>query len=170
MTLCASHVSSLSEIYNSIMRSVNKLGLLFFANPLNHSEIDIDGSTSSTNLTASQPPPPRSICPPESAKTWESSAAEVRHDGKSSRPFFKPRHQARTVELFFDLFFVANLTIFSIDHEINDGASKDLLPSLFKIPRTGCYHHRWRSFHWYPSSAEIGHKGRSLRSKADTLS
>ena len=29
----------------------------------------------------------------------------------------------RPLSCFFDLFFVANLTIFAIDHEINDGAS-----------------------------------------------
>ena len=108
--------------------SIEKFALLFFADPLNHGETRNTRSTSSTNLTASHPQR-SNIIPPRSAKIWESSV-ELQDGCESSRPFFKPRHQARTVELFFDLFFVANLTVFSIDHEIDDGSSKEFLCSL----------------------------------------
>jgi len=47
------------------------------------------------------------------------------------RPLFKQRSEASTIELFFDLFFVANLTVFSLDHEIDDGHSVSLLGSSY---------------------------------------
>lgn len=37
-----------------------------------------------------------------------------------SRPGFRRLKQAGHRELFFDLFFVANLTVFTYEHEIND--------------------------------------------------
>ena len=103
-------------------QSIEKLALLFFADPLNHSDTDNTGSTSSTKLTSPHLQRPI-VGPLKSSKAWESSVG-LRNGCESSRPIFKPRHQARNVELFFDLFFVANLTVFSIDHEINDGSSK----------------------------------------------
>ena len=36
-------------------------------------------------------------------------------------PVFKPHRESSTVELFYDLFFVANLTVFTKNHEINSG-------------------------------------------------
>jgi hypothetical protein len=36
-------------------------------------------------------------------------------------PIFKPHREASTIELFYDLFFVANLTVFTKNHEINSG-------------------------------------------------
>lgn len=36
-------------------------------------------------------------------------------------PVFKPHREASTIELFYDLFFVANLTVFTKNHEINSG-------------------------------------------------
>ena len=45
------------------------------------------------------------------------------HSGDSSTKhviYFKPRHESTTIELFYDLFFVANLTIFTENNEIED--------------------------------------------------
>ena len=36
---------------------------------------------------------------------------------RAKNPIFKQRHEASSVELFFDLFFVANLTIVGLNHE-----------------------------------------------------
>lgn len=50
----------------------------------------------------------------------------VKHDGSdhhSQRPIYKRRTEANSTELFFDLFFVANLTVFSGQHEVDDGES-----------------------------------------------
>jgi len=62
----------------------------------------------------------------------KSSGTPAGHTVISSarRPLFKQRSEASTVELFFDLFFVANLTVFSLDHEIDDGHSMSLLGSF----------------------------------------
>ena len=38
-------------------------------------------------------------------------------------PIFKRRIEATNAELFFDLFFVANLTVFTLVHELNSGQS-----------------------------------------------
>lgn len=43
---------------------------------------------------------------------------------RSKLPPFKHRHESSTIELFYDLFFVANLTSFSRNHEIVDSKSK----------------------------------------------
>ncbi len=37
----------------------------------------------------------------------------------SDVPVFKSHHESSTIELFYDLFFVANLTTFTANHEIN---------------------------------------------------
>jgi hypothetical protein len=34
-------------------------------------------------------------------------------------PIFKPHRESSTIELFYDLFFVANLTVFTKNHEVN---------------------------------------------------
>ena len=49
--------------------------------------------------------------------------AQTSHASGSRRSLFKPREEANHAELFFDLFFVANLTVFSKDHEITSGGS-----------------------------------------------
>lgn len=36
-------------------------------------------------------------------------------------PIFKHHHEASTIELFYDLFFVANLSVFTLNHEIING-------------------------------------------------
>jgi hypothetical protein len=41
-------------------------------------------------------------------------------------PILKRAHEAPTIQLFFDLYFVANLTTFSGQHEIHDGNGKQL--------------------------------------------
>ena len=56
-------------------------------------------------------------------KNWEEGTELTLTKSHTRSPLFKPRFEAKTVELFFDLFFVANLTVFAIDHEINDGSS-----------------------------------------------
>ena len=45
----------------------------------------------------------------------------------SDTPIFKRHHESSTIELFYDLFFVANLTIFTATHEINSPTSEDVL-------------------------------------------
>jgi hypothetical protein len=42
----------------------------------------------------------------------------------SDAPIFKPHHESSTIELFYDLFFVANLTTFTKNHEITSGEGK----------------------------------------------
>jgi hypothetical protein len=43
---------------------------------------------------------------------------------------FSQREEASKIELFYDLFFVANLTTFTAVHEINDRKGNDLSRSL----------------------------------------
>lgn len=50
---------------------------------------------------------------------------------RSKLPSFKHRHESSTIELFYDLFFVANLSSFSGNHEIVDSKSK--FRSLFLV-------------------------------------
>lgn len=38
---------------------------------------------------------------------------------RSDVPVFKKHHESSTIELFYDLFFVANLSTFTANHEIN---------------------------------------------------
>lgn len=47
------------------------------------------------------------------------------HDG--STPAFRERKEASSIELFYDLFFVANLTSFTTVHAIDDKESELLL-------------------------------------------
>ena len=46
---------------------------------------------------------------------------------------FRPRHETKPIELFYDLFFIANLTVFSIDHEINNGSSASARKIILQI-------------------------------------
>jgi len=65
----------------------------------------------------------------------ERAGINAEHDARRPHPgrlLFKHRSEANTTELFFDLSFVANLTIFSIDHEINDGNS--MFPRPLRVP------------------------------------
>ncbi len=48
--------------------------------------------------------------------------AIIRHDS----PAFRGKEEASTIELFYDLFFVANLTSFTNVHAIDDRTSKSL--------------------------------------------
>jgi hypothetical protein len=45
------------------------------------------------------------------------------HRAESDAPMFKHHHEATSVELFCDLFFVANLATFTANHEIDTGES-----------------------------------------------
>ena len=46
------------------------------------------------------------------------------HRRDSELPVFKHHHESSTVELFYDLFFVANLSTFTSNHEINNAACR----------------------------------------------
>ena len=46
------------------------------------------------------------------------------HRRDSELPVFKHHHESSTVELFYDLFFVANLSTFTSNHEINNASCK----------------------------------------------
>ena len=48
-------------------------------------------------------------------------------------PVLKRPHEASTIQLFFDLFFVANLTTFTTNHEIDDWDSKYIRWSPLKL-------------------------------------
>ena len=48
------------------------------------------------------------------------------HRRDSELPVFKHHHESSTVELFYDLFFVANLTTFTANHDINDSDCKHI--------------------------------------------
>ncbi len=52
------------------------------------------------------------------------SSLTVQDASDPHRPTFRPRHETKPIERFYDLFFIANLTVFSIDHEINNGSSE----------------------------------------------
>jgi hypothetical protein len=41
------------------------------------------------------------------------------HHTESDAPIFKHHHEAASIELFYDLFFVANLATFTANHEID---------------------------------------------------
>ena len=43
------------------------------------------------------------------------------HSHRDVVPVFKPHRESSTIELFYDLFFVANLTVFTKNHDINSG-------------------------------------------------
>ena len=61
--------------------------------------------------------------PAESSVHFNDSMLDFEMPGKlSSRdvPVFKKHHEASSIELFYDLFFVANLATFTANHEIED--------------------------------------------------
>lgn len=64
---------------------------------------------------------------------------EAQSHGKDKLPRFKQRHESSTIELFYDLFFVANLATFTNNHEIVDSKCKLYhcleVPSTAQIPR-----------------------------------
>lgn len=67
-----------------------------------------------------------------------SSSNESGHGGHAvirdpDQPTLKRAHEAPTIQLFFDLFFVANLTTFTTIHEVDDWSSE----FLFAIRRRG---------------------------------
>jgi hypothetical protein len=43
------------------------------------------------------------------------------HHSIDDVPIFKPHRESSTIELFYDLFFVANLTVFTKNHEVKSG-------------------------------------------------
>jgi low temperature requirement protein LtrA len=55
------------------------------------------------------------------------------HHHDSEHPPFKHRHESSTVELFYDLFFVANLATFTTNHEIVDANSLQNYIGFFTI-------------------------------------
>ena len=54
-----------------------------------------------------------------------------RHDDPDE-PKLKRAHEASVIQLFYDLFFVANLTTFTKVHEINN--SESMSPLIFRLP------------------------------------
>ena len=50
----------------------------------------------------------------------DASSHSAKHQTVPGEPVLKRAHEASTIQLFFDLFFVANLTTFSGQHEIHD--------------------------------------------------
>ena len=55
--------------------------------------------------------------------TAKFTAEHGSHDHHLHRPIYKRRTEANSTELFFDLFFVANLTVFTTQHEVDAGQS-----------------------------------------------
>ena len=55
------------------------------------------------------------------------------HHPDPDHPPFKHRHESSTVELFYDLFFVANLATFTANHEIVDAESLKNYVGFFTI-------------------------------------
>ena len=52
---------------------------------------------------------------------------------RDNNPAFREKEEASTIELFYDLFFVANLTSFTTIHAIDDRTSKSSLSILLSI-------------------------------------
>lgn len=70
--------------------------------------------------------PQRNVHGPENQREEE----EEEEDPES--PVLKRAHEASTIQLFYDLFFVANLTTFTAAHEIDDKESKRPFPILLE--------------------------------------
>lgn len=70
----------------------------------------------------------RGNTPDETAPNLEGQDLQFRHDQlhkhEADQPIFKKHHESSTIELFYDLFFVANLTTFTANHEIVSGPSR----------------------------------------------
>ena len=54
------------------------------------------------------------------------------HRDPSDVPVFKSHHESSTIELFYDLFFVANLTTFTANHEITTSECMALQHESFR--------------------------------------
>jgi hypothetical protein len=73
----------------------------------------------------------------------------VEHDGHrlhrhdSDIPIFKEHHESSVVELFYDLFFVANLATFTANHEIVDNKCKQIPCSVSWVTK---YHSNYIGF------------------------
>lgn len=63
--------------------------------------------------------------------SFKPPAAVRTHDPES--PQFRHFDQSTNLELFYDLFFVANLTVFTYEHEVNDGESLKQYVGFFCI-------------------------------------
>lgn len=55
------------------------------------------------------------------------------YDEDPDEPVLKRAHEASTIQLFYDLFFVANLTTFTNVHEIDDADSECHVDFLFQL-------------------------------------
>lgn len=56
----------------------------------------------------------------ELARNENTLEFDMRRPSAGDIPIFKKHHEASSIELFYDLFFVANLTTFTGNHEIED--------------------------------------------------
>lgn len=80
-----------------------------------HQDRKSDSSHSETDLTSDE----------EGATT----KADQTHPARHRMPIFREREEAHSIELFYDLFFVANLTSFTGVHSIDDPAGTPTIPS-----------------------------------------
>jgi hypothetical protein len=70
---------------------------------------------------------------PESKTGHHHLKFDLHHHRDSNLPHFKHHHESSTVELFYDLFFVANLATFTVNHEIVDADSLKNYIGFFTI-------------------------------------
>lgn len=64
---------------------------------------------------------------------------EVSQADQDDVPIFRPKEEASTIELFYDLFFVANLTSFTNVHPIADHKGTLIMPLFFCMAWRGTY-------------------------------
>jgi hypothetical protein len=77
----------------------------------------------------------------------EEAPIETRDETLFDNPQFRHYEETSNIQLFFDLFFVANLTTFTKKHEVNSLESKPAKTEYF--PTTPAdYGHRTQLVHW----------------------
>ena len=102
--------------------------------PLFRSPVSQDSLDNGTASEGSRPKPKRltsAILSPKHELLVDAESDEEEEEEKyeDGAPRLRRHHKTSTVQLFYDLFFVANLTTFTSAHEINsvDGKSSTLL-------------------------------------------
>lgn len=81
-------------------------------------------SLQNSNVEQSTAVDPKSDSPELIREASRASHASSSASRSPHAVYFKPRHESTAIELFYDLFFVANLTVFTDNNEISDKACR----------------------------------------------
>jgi hypothetical protein len=105
--------------------------LSFFASPLADSGELASHAHAQPELSHKEPR--HTVTERTGSSSSTSSHEKAKYQDDPEEPVLKRAHEASTIQLFYDLFFVANLTTFTGVHEIDDADSKYFIVLISSI-------------------------------------